>query len=73
MLGSRDPKTGVETPAPKELVRLAMPRRVYTQSHVDYMLEFAGYLAPHLGKLKGYEITWQPEVLRHFTCRFKPK
>lgn len=73
MLGTRDPQTGAETPAPKELVRLAMPRRVYTQSHVDYMLELAGHLSPHLGGLKGYEITWQPEVLRHFTCRFKPR
>lgn len=72
MLGTRDPKTGNETPAPKELVRLAMPRRVYTQSHVDYMLEMIHHLAPHLSKLKGYEITQQPEFLRHFTCHFKP-
>ncbi len=72
MLGTRNPKTGEETPAPRELVRLALPRRVYTQSHVDYMVELSKHLSPHLPELKGYEITWQPEVLRHFTCRFKP-
>ena len=71
MLGHRDFETGVEIPAPKELVRLAMPRRVYTQSHVDYMLEMAGYLKPHLGELRGYRITKQPQYLRHFTCEFE--
>ena len=72
MLGSRDPVTGEEKPAPRELVRLAIPRRVYTQSHVDYMVEMIGHLARRLGDLRGYEITWQPPVLRHFTARFRP-
>lgn len=71
MLGSFDEKTGREIPAPKELVRLAMPRRVYTQSHVDYMIEMAGYLQPHIHKLRGYQIIEQPKYLRHFTCSFK--
>lgn len=71
MLGHVDPVTGQETPAPKELVRLAMPRRVYTQSHVDYMIEMAGYLKPHVEQLRGYRITQQPRYLRHFTCSFE--
>ncbi len=71
MLGTVDPNTGVETPAPKELVRLALPRRVYTQSHVDYMIEMAGHLYPHLNELGGYRITKQPRYLRHFTCQFE--
>ncbi len=72
MLGSRDPVTGEEKPAPRELVRLAIPRRVYTQSHVDYMIEMIGHLARRLGELRGYEFAWQPPVLRHFTARFRP-
>jgi tryptophanase len=72
MLGSRDPDTGEERPAPRELVRLAMPRRVYTQSHVDYMIEMIGHVAKRLSELRGYEFTWQAPVLRHFTARFRP-
>jgi tryptophanase len=72
MLGSRDRVTGEEKPAPSELVRLAVPRRVYTQSHVDYMIEMIRYLAGHLGELRGYAFTYQAPVLRHFTARFKP-
>ena len=72
MLGYRDPASGEEKPAPRELVRLALPRRVYTQSHVDYMVEMIGHLAPRLGDLPGYAFTWQAPVLRHFTARFRP-
>ena len=72
MLGSRDPETGEERPAPRELVRLAIPRRVYTQSHVDYMIEMIGHLAGHLEELRGYAFAWQAPVLRHFTARFTP-
>jgi tyrosine phenol-lyase len=71
MLGSRDPATGEERPAPRELVRLAIPRRVYTQSHVDYMIEMIGHLAKHLGELPGYAFVYQAPVLRHFTARFR--
>jgi tryptophanase len=72
MLGSRDPKTGDERPAPRELVRLAIPRRVYTQSHVDYMIEMIGHLAGHMAELRGYAFSYQAPVLRHFTARFTP-
>lgn len=71
MLGKRDPKTGEEFPAPKELVRLAIPRRVYTQSHVDYMLEGIQQLSKILPQLPGYEFVEQAPVLRHFTAKFK--
>jgi len=71
MLGHRDPETGKEHPAPQELVRLAMPRRVYTQSHVDYMVEMIHYLAPHLAELRGFEFSYQARFLRHFTAKFK--
>ena len=72
MLGRRDWETGEEFAAPKELVRLAIPRRVYTQSHVDYMIEVLGQIAPNLTDLPGYKIDYQPQFLRHFTARFSP-
>jgi tryptophanase len=72
MFGTRDPETGEETVAPLDLVRLAIPRRVYTQSHVDYVLEAAGEIAARAGGIGGLEIVDQPEVLRHFTARFRP-
>jgi tryptophanase len=71
MLGRLDQKTGKEIPAPQELVRLAMPRRVYTQSHVDYMVEMMRHLRPHLDTLPGYQLEYQAKHLRHFTARFK--
>jgi tryptophanase len=72
MLGYKDANTGREVAAPQELVRLAMPRRVYTQSHVDYMLEMATSLRPHLDKITGFRFIYEPKVLRHFTGRFAP-
>lgn len=57
-------------PAPFELVRLAMPRRVYTQSHVDYMIEMMGYLFPYVKELPGYKFDYEPKVLRHFSATF---
>lgn len=73
MLGSIDPVTKVEKPAPKELVRLAIPRRVYTQSHIDYILEKSEKLAKQVHSLPGYKITWQSPFLRHFTAKFAPQ
>ncbi len=58
--------------APMELVRLAIPRRVYTQSHIDYVVESVLEVFANRGDLRGYEITWEPPNLRHFTCKFQP-
>jgi tryptophanase len=71
MLGRHDPKTGREEPAPMDLVRLAMPRRVYTQSHVDYGAEVAIDLHRHREAVRGIEIVEQPPALRHFTAKFR--
>ncbi|MBX7079214.1 MAG: tryptophanase [Nannocystaceae bacterium] len=63
---------GSETPAAMDLVRLAMPRRVYTQSHADYVVETFAEIAAHKDALPGYRITWEPPAMRHFTARFAP-
>jgi tryptophanase len=55
----------------RELVRLAIPRRVYTQSHIDYVAETCAELYPALGTLKGLRIIAEPPYLRHFTARFE--
>jgi tyrosine phenol-lyase len=70
MLGRRDPATGAEEPAAMELVRLALPRRVYTQSHVDYVVEVVADVFQRRGDLRGMRIVEQPPMLRHFTARF---
>ena len=61
-----------DTPATHELVRLAAPRRTYTQSHFDYVAEVLEKLVENKDKLKGYEITEQSRFLRHFTAKLKP-
>ena len=58
-------------PAKMELVRLAIPRRVYTQSHMDYVIEALVEISKNKDKLKGLEIVEEPPVLRHFTAKFK--
>lgn len=58
--------------AQNELLRLAIPRRVYTQSHIDYVVEAILEVNARKDELRGYQITEQPEFLRHFTCRFRP-
>jgi len=63
---------GTEQPAMMDLVRLAMPRRTYTQSHVDYVIEVFAELARIKDELREYEITQEPEMMRHFTCHFSP-
>jgi tryptophanase len=63
---------GSEEPASMELVRLAIPRRVYTQSHVDYVIECFEEVYQRRDELCGYEITEEPPQLRHFTAHFRP-
>ena len=63
---------GTEEPAVLDLVRLAIPRRTYTQSHVDYVIEVCGSVAERAGELRGLRIVEQPLQLRHFTARFEP-
>jgi tryptophanase len=72
MLGWTDPKTGKEYNALRELVRLALPRRVYTNSHLDYVAEVAERIVGVKDKLKGYRITRSSKILRHFTCDLIP-
>lgn len=71
MFGKYD-KNGKLIPAMMELVRLAMPRRVYTQSHVDYLIEVISEVYNRRKDLKGYKITYEAPILRHFTAKFEP-
>ena len=72
MFGGIDPSTGEERTAPLELLRLAIPRRTYTQSHVDYVCEVAGQVARRRDSLKGLRIVEESTCLRHFTARLAP-
>ena len=73
MFGRRDPETGEERPGPMELVRLTIPRRVYTQSHVDYVVEVILEVFDRREQIGGFRFTHQAPVLRHFTARFEPE
>ena len=72
MFGKTDPNTGKMIPALLELVRLAIPRRVYTQSHVDYSAEVINEVFETRHQLKGLKMTYAAPFLRHFTARFEP-
>ncbi|PKL90133.1 MAG: tyrosine phenol-lyase [Ignavibacteriae bacterium HGW-Ignavibacteriae-2] len=72
MFGKYNKLTGELIPPPMELVRLAIPRRVYTQSHIDYVAEVIIETYKKRNELKGYEIIYEAPMLRHFTARFKP-
>ena len=72
MFGKYDEKTGKLIPPPMELVRLAIPRRVYTQSHIDYVAEVLIETYNNRENLKGYKIVYEAPMLRHFTAKFEP-
>jgi tryptophanase len=71
MFGKYD-KSGKLIPPAMELVRLAIPRRVYTQSHIDYVSEVVVEVFRKREQLKGYKIIYEAPILRHFTARFQP-
>jgi tryptophanase len=70
MFGKYD-EYGKLIPADMELVRLAIPRRVYTQSHIDYVIETFGFILESKGHSRGLKITYEPPFLRHFTAHFE--
>lgn len=71
MFGKYD-ADGALIPAKMDLVRLAIPRRVYTQSHLDYVAEAFGELVKRRDQKSGYKIVYEPPFLRHFTAKFEP-
>ena len=71
MFGKRD-DNGIEQPGKMDLLRLAIPRRVYTQSHIDYVVEVILQVWRDRHNIRGLELVYQAPVLRHFTARLKP-
>lgn len=67
-----DPDTGEMIYPELELVRLALPRRTYTQSHLDYVIKILAEIYKDKDKLQGYRITKAPRLMRHFTAQFEP-
>lgn len=70
MFGRTDPATGETVHPPMQLVRLAVPRRVYTQSHIDYVIEAVGEVYASRRAIRGLRFVEAPAVLRHFTAKF---
>ncbi|MBI5368098.1 MAG: tryptophanase [Planctomycetes bacterium] len=73
MFGRTDRATGRQVAAPHELVRLAVPRRVYTRSHLDYVVEVMTRVAARRERILGLAIAEEPPYLRHFRARMQPK
>jgi tryptophanase len=72
MFGGTDPQTGWAIPTPLDLVRLTLPRRVYTQSHFDWVVETFAEIVAHKGELPGYRIREEAPILRAFTAHLEP-
>ena len=72
MFAHPDPLTGETVYPDLELVRLAIPRRVYTQSHLDFVVDTLVKIASQREQVRGYRFSYAPELLRHFTARFEP-
>ncbi|HNR65881.1 MAG TPA: beta-eliminating lyase-related protein, partial [Atribacterota bacterium] len=71
MMGN-DPDTGKQIKSQFEFTRLAIPRRVYTQSHLDVIIEALIAIKNRVNTIPGYKINWEPKILRHFTSRLIP-
>ena len=69
----RDPKTGKNRYPKLELVRLTIPRRVYTQAHMDVVAESVASVYERRDRIKGLQMTYEPKYLRFFQARFKPR
>jgi tryptophanase len=72
MFAHPDPDNGEIIYPQLELVRLAIPRRVYTQSHMDYVTDTLAKIAHRKSGIHGYKFTYAPPLLRHFTAKFQP-
>ncbi len=72
MFAFTDPDTGKIVYPKLELVRLAIPRRTYTQTHMDYVVDCAARIKARAPDIRGFRFTYAPELLRHFTARFEP-
>jgi len=72
MFACLDPETNIWHYPKLELLRLAIPRRMYTQTHMDYVADTLAKIKSHANDLRGYKFTYAPEMLRHFTARFEP-
>ena len=72
MFGRRDPKSGQEIPPELELVRLTIPRRAYSNSHLDYVAQVVVECFLNREKIRGVRIVQQAPYLRHFTAEFEP-
>jgi tryptophanase len=72
MFAYPDPDSGKIIYPKLELLRLAIPRRTYTQSHIDYVADSLINIKSRADKVRGYKFTYAPELLRHFTARFEP-
>ncbi|MFA5577112.1 MAG: tryptophanase [Tissierellaceae bacterium] len=71
MMGN-NPDTGEQIESEFEFTRLAVPRRVYTQSHLDVIVEALIAIKKRADEISGYRITWEPKILRHFTAKLEP-
>jgi len=72
MFACLDPETNIWHYPKLELLRLAIPRRMYTQTHMDYVADTLAKIKSRANDLRGYKFTYAPEMLRHFTARFEP-
>ncbi len=72
MFGRKDNKTGKDIPSEMELLRLAIPRRVYTQSHMDFVIEVLDHVNQNKKSIQGLQIIEAPPFLRHFSARLAP-